>query len=101
MLRKVATIFDPLGFVSPYVIVAKILLQELSMRGYDWNDEVQNEIANQIRPWFEQLKSPHELKIPRCLRCPEPVKSKHIATFVMPLEKPMLQQSISDMITIM
>ena len=29
VLRKVATIFDPLGFVCPYIIVAKILLQEL------------------------------------------------------------------------
>ena len=26
VLRKVATIFDPLGFVCPYVIVAKIIL---------------------------------------------------------------------------
>ena len=29
VLRKVATIFDPLGFVCPYVIMAKILLQGL------------------------------------------------------------------------
>ena len=41
VLRKVATIFDPLGFVCPWVIVAKILLQELWMRGYDWDDKVQ------------------------------------------------------------
>jgi hypothetical protein len=82
VLRKVATIFDPLGFVCPYVIVAKILLQELWMRGYDWDDEVQDEIANKIGDWFEQLKSLKEVKIPRCLRNPEPVKSKRIVTFV-------------------
>jgi len=29
VLRKVATVFDPLGFVGPFVIKAKILLQEL------------------------------------------------------------------------
>jgi len=50
----VATIFDPLGFVCPYVIVAKILLQELWMRGYDWDDEVKDEIANKIGDWFER-----------------------------------------------
>ena len=82
VLRKVATIFDPLGFVCPYVIVAKILLQELWMRGYDWDDEVQDKIANKIGAWFEQLKSLREVKIPRCLRSPEPVKSKRIVTFV-------------------
>ena len=29
ILRKIATIFDPLGFVCPYVVVVKILLQAL------------------------------------------------------------------------
>ena len=82
VLRKVATIFDPLGFACPYIIVAKILLQELWMRGYDWDDEVQDEIADNIGDWLEQLKSLQEVKIPRCLRRPEPVKSKRIVTFV-------------------
>ena len=41
------------------------------MRGYDWDDEVQDEIAEKIGDWLEQL-----------LRRPEPVKSKHIVTFV-------------------
>ena len=31
--------------VCPYVIMAKILLQELWMRGYDRDDEVQDEIS--------------------------------------------------------
>ena len=52
------------------------------MRGYDWEDEVQDEIADKIRDWLEQLKSLQEVKIPRCLRRPETVKSKHIVTFV-------------------
>ena len=52
------------------------------MRGYNWDDEVQDEIANKIGDWFKQLKSLKEVKIPRCLRGPEPVKSKPIVTFV-------------------
>lgn len=55
ILRKIATIFDPLGFVCPYVVVVKILLQELWMRGYGWDDEVQDEIANKIEGWFEHF----------------------------------------------
>ncbi|XP_067051179.1 uncharacterized protein [Acropora muricata] len=82
ILRKIATIFDPLGFVCPSVVVAKILLQELWMRGYGWDDEVQDEIANKIEGWFEHLKGLAEVKIPRCLRSSEPVKSKRIVTFV-------------------
>ena len=45
-------------------------------------DEVQDEIANKIGDWFEQLKSMKEVRIPRCLRNPEPIKSKRIVTFV-------------------
>ena len=28
-LRKIATLFDPLGFLSPYMVHAKILLQDV------------------------------------------------------------------------
>ena len=52
------------------------------MRGYDWDDEVQDEIAEKIGDWLEQFKSLQEVKIPQCLRRPEPVKSKRIVTFV-------------------
>ena len=88
-----------LGFVCLYVIVAKMLLQEPWMRGYDWDDEIQDEIANKIGAWFEQLKSLHEVTNPQCLRSPEPVESKHLS---MPLNKLMVQQSISaaDTVTI-
>ena len=47
------------------------------MREYGWDDEVQDEIANKIEGWFEHLKGLAEVKIPRCLRSSEPVKSKH------------------------
>ena len=82
ILRKMATLFDPLGFVCPYVFDVKILLQELWMRGYRWDDQVQDEIANKIEGWFEHLRGLAEVKIPRCLRSSEPVKSKRIVTFV-------------------
>ena len=82
VLRKVASIFDPLGFVGPFIIVAKILIQELWSRGYDWDDEIQDDVADKIEAWFEQLQNLDKVKIPRCLRKVERVKSKHIVTFV-------------------
>ena len=44
VLKK--TVFDPLGLVSPFVVQAKIMLQELWNRGYDWDEEVQDEVAS-------------------------------------------------------
>ena len=63
VLRKGATIFDPLGFVSPFVVKAKILLQELWSRGYDWDDVIHDEIASRIGSWYEQLKGLGNVKV--------------------------------------
>ena len=82
VLRKVASIFDPLGFVGPFIMVAKILIQELWSRGYDWDNEIQDDVADKIEAWFEQLQNLDKVKIPRCLRKVERVKSKQIVTFV-------------------
>ena len=49
VLRKVATVFDPFGFVGPFVIKAKILIQQLWSRGYDWDDVIHDEIASRYQ----------------------------------------------------
>ena len=40
ILSMVSQIFDPLGFIQPFLLPAKILLQELSVNGLGWDDEV-------------------------------------------------------------
>ena len=52
------------------------------MRGYDWDNEVQDEIVDKTGDWSEQLKSLQGVKILWCPRRLEPVKSKRIVTFV-------------------
>ena len=79
---KIATVFDPLGLVSPFIVQAKIMLQELWNRGYDWDEEVQDEVANRIQLWFLQLSSLANVKIPCCLQNQQPVKLKEVVTFV-------------------
>ena len=48
-LEKIAAVFDPLGLVSPFIVQAKIMLQELWTRGYEWDEEVQDKVANRIQ----------------------------------------------------
>ena len=82
VLRRVATVFDPLGFVGPFVIKAKVLLQELWSRGYDWDDVVCDEIARRMESWFEQLRSLGKVQVPRCLREAKEVVTKRVVSFV-------------------
>ena len=81
-LKKIAAVFDPLGLVSPFIVQAKIMLQELWTRGYEWDEEVQDEVANRIQKWFAQLQFLAKVKVPRCLRSSQSVKSKQVVTFV-------------------
>ena len=75
-------LFDPLGLVSPFVIVAKMLLQELWSRGYDWDDVIVDEISNRIVSWIEQMEFVPAVRVPRCLREAKEVKKQSIVTFV-------------------
>ena len=82
VLRKVATVFDQLEFVGPFVIKAKILLQEQWTRGYDWDDVIHDEIASRIGSWYGQLRNLGNVQVPRCLREAKEVVAKRVITFV-------------------
>ncbi|XP_034947880.1 uncharacterized protein [Chelonus insularis] len=65
ILSEVAQIYDPLGFVSPITIRAKMLLQELWLHKLSWDQPVSQSIINRwliIREEFTQL---HEISLPR------------------------------------
>nr|CAB3263249.1 uncharacterized protein LOC108949296 [Phallusia mammillata] len=48
ILSVVSSLFDPLGFVAPVVLQARMLLQELCRQGVGWDEEVPEDIA---RAW--------------------------------------------------
>ena len=81
ILKRIATVFDPLGFVSPYVMLAKVILQELWARGCDWDDIIEDELAARVDSWFKQLNDLGEVQVPRCLQEAKKVVSKSIVTF--------------------
>ena len=60
-------LFNPLGFLSPYTIRAKILYQKLWIRGASWDDSLEEEIRNEWRRWKEQLKHLNLIRISRPL----------------------------------
>ncbi|XP_067019459.1 uncharacterized protein [Acropora muricata] len=72
VLKMIATVFDPLGLVSPFVVQANIMLQELWNRGYDWDEEVQDEVAKRLQVWFSQLSCLANVKILWCLQNQQP-----------------------------
>ena len=49
------TIPQTKGFLAPYVIRAKILLQEMWTSGLDWDDLVDQSQARRSKKWFKEL----------------------------------------------
>jgi len=81
-LAKTASLFDPMGFLAPFTIRAKILLQEIWTSGIDWDEELFFEHERKARNWLKELESLSEVKIPRCIQLNLEVKSKSLHTFV-------------------
>ena len=67
-LKKIATLFDPIGFLAPFTIRAKILLQDMWTSGLEWDDELTEPLVCCARAWFGELEELTKVQIPRCLQ---------------------------------
>ncbi|XP_011883646.1 PREDICTED: uncharacterized protein LOC105570807 [Vollenhovia emeryi] len=67
LLSKIAKFFDPLGLISPVLIRAKILIQELWLLKISWDDELPTEIHQRWTTFRLQLSKLEQLSVPRWL----------------------------------
>ena len=51
MVKKIATLFDPLGFLSLFTVTAKILMQEMWIIGVDWDDPLPSDNVKKFQSW--------------------------------------------------
>ena len=80
VLSKIASVFDPLGFLSPVVTAGKVLMQQIWVDGLQWDETMEGELADAAKRWLEDLKNLSEIKIQRCLNPNEGAVELH--TFV-------------------
>ena len=67
-LKKIATLFDPTGLLSPFTVCVKMLLQDMWTAGLDWDKEMPESLALLARGWFSELCDLKKLHIPRYLQ---------------------------------
>ena len=65
VLSAIARLFDPLGFLSPVIMLAKILFQELWKLGLDWDSSIPDHLQREFSEWIYGLEQVKELKIER------------------------------------
>ena len=77
ILSAVSSLYDPLGMAAPFILPAKLLLQDLCRRGLGWDDEVPDLHLTRWRAWVDDLPKISGIAIERCVK---PVKSSNIAS---------------------
>jgi len=70
ILSTVSSVYDPLGAVSPVILVGKQILQSLCRENTDWDDPVPDNILPQWEKWRTELPLLENLKFSRCLKPP-------------------------------
>ena len=68
ILSTISSAYDPLGAVSPIILVGKQLLQALCRQNVNWDDSVPDKILLQWGKWRTELPFLEKLAFPRCLK---------------------------------
>ena len=71
ILSVVSSIYDPLGFVAPFILPAKHLLQNLCRKGLAWDDIVSNKDITISQSWLGDVPKLESLNVNRCFKPPD------------------------------
>ena len=68
LLSTVSSIYDPLGLISPFILPAKKLLQELCRVDIGWDDEIPDNYKTPWLKWLDEVPLIENFHINRCLK---------------------------------
>ena len=67
LLRAVCSVYDPMGFLTPFTIRGKKLVQNLARDRVDWDEPLGEQQLKNWQEWLKDLEVIPEVKIQRCL----------------------------------
>jgi hypothetical protein len=67
LLSALSGLYDPLGFVAPWLLPGKLLLQNMCKKKLGWDDLLTDADNENLNKWIRTLTSLHELCLPRCI----------------------------------
>eukprot|EP00057_Strongylocentrotus_purpuratus_P004328 XP_003728480.2 PREDICTED: uncharacterized protein LOC593649 [Strongylocentrotus purpuratus] len=68
VLSTIATMYDPHGYAAPYVMKAKMLLQEMTAMKLEWDDPLPTHLCQKWQDWLDDMKYMEEFTVNRCLK---------------------------------
>ncbi|XP_070068068.1 uncharacterized protein [Drosophila takahashii] len=65
VLSQIAKLFDPAGWLAPFVVCAKIFMQEIWLHDLGWDDELPIELCQKWRDFLQSYSVLDQVRIPR------------------------------------
>ncbi|XP_055919024.1 uncharacterized protein LOC129951048 [Eupeodes corollae] len=65
ILSTIARLFDPLGWIAPCIVKAKIIMQQLWLKGLSWDENIPVELLQEWLSFQEELDILEDIRIPR------------------------------------
>ena len=65
LLSFISSLFGSLGLLTPSVLEAKLILQQLRKMSLDWDEEIPPNLNNRWLKWLQTLKNIKKVKLPR------------------------------------
>ncbi|XP_071946012.1 uncharacterized protein [Antedon mediterranea] len=81
ILSQIAKIFDPIGFAAAFLIRAKIGMQHLWQKGYDWDEDLPTSVQDWWVKLFKEMKELNTISFDRCLTPPTTTEEPILCMF--------------------
>ena len=82
ILKTTSSVFDPLGFLIPFLLLAKLLLQELWRLGTGWDEQINDAMKVRWEKWLKSSVKLSSIRIKRLYVDPEDRRTTEIQLHV-------------------
>ena len=69
-----SSVYDPLGLASPFVLIARRIVQNLCQEKIGWDDPIPEKERKQWEQWISGLQDMKKISVPRCVQPFPPVQ---------------------------
>ena len=81
IISDVARTFDVLGWITPVLVIMKVLFQQLWLLKIGWDEEVSAHLKEQHIKWRAELPLLSDIQVPRCYFGEEPALTTQLHGF--------------------
>ncbi|XP_041448462.1 uncharacterized protein LOC121404014 [Drosophila obscura] len=77
VLSQIAKLFDPAGWLAPFIVRSKIFMQEIWLQELEWDEKLPNELCQYWQAFLRSYSCLTKIRIPRWIGSQPSVKVEH------------------------